>query len=142
MDNEVIAMALRMIGKNIMLIADAIYKESEPAVVETTEDKPKKRTRKTTKAKKEEEAPVEVHEAEPVEAEPTETHEAEPVPEDVKPRVIKLEMVRAAAARKSKDGYTDAVRNLIESYGVEKLSQIKKEDYAEFLKELEMIGYE
>ena len=48
----------------------------------------------------------------------------------------------SAAAQKSKDGYTDAVRNLIESYGVEKLSQIKKEDYAEFLKEVEMIGYE
>ena len=142
MDNEVIAMALRMIGKNIMLIADAIYKESEPAAVEEAEDKPKKRTRKTTKAKKEEEAPVEVHEAEPVETEPTETHEAEPVPEDEKPKEIKFTQVRAAAAQKSKYGYTDAVRNLIESYGVEKLSQIKKEDYAEFLKELEMIGYE
>ena len=140
MDNEVIAMALRMIGKNIMLIADAIYKESEPGAVEATEDKPKKRTRKTTKAKKEEEVPAEVHETEPVEAAPTETHEAEPVPEDEKPKEIKFTQVRAAA--ESKYGYTDAVRNLIESYGVEKLSQIKKEDYAEFLKELEMIGYE
>ena len=142
MDNEVIAMALRMIGKNIMLIADAIYKESEPASVEAAEDKPKKRTRKTTKAKKEEEAPIEVHETEPVETEPTEKHETEPVPEEEEQKEITFVQVRAAAAQKSKDGYTDAVRNLIQSYGVEKLSQIKKEDYAEFLKEVEMIGYE
>ena len=47
MDNEVFAMALRMIGKNIMLIANAIYKEPEPAEVD---EKPKKRTRKAAKA--------------------------------------------------------------------------------------------
>ena len=69
-------------------------------------------------------------------------HETEPVPEEEKPKEITFVQVRAAAAQKSKDGYTDAVRNLIQSYGVEKLSQIKKEDYAEFLKEVEMIGYE
>ena len=132
MDNEVIAMALRMIGKNIMLIADAIYKEPEPAEVD---EKPKKKARKTSKAKAEEAALNN-------EAEPTETHEAEPVPEEEEQKEITFVQVRAAAAQKSKDGYTDAVRNLIESYGVEKLSQIKKEDYAEFLKEVEMIGYE
>ena len=140
MDNEVIAMALRMIGKNIMLIADAIYKESEPASVEAAEDKPKKKARKTSKAKAEEAALN--NEAEPVETETTEMHETEPVPEEEKPKEITFVQVRAAAAQKSKDGYTDAVRNLIQSYGVEKLSQIKKEDYAEFLKEVEMIGYE
>ena len=142
MENKnLIATALRMIGKNIILIADCIHKEDEPA---TAEEKPKKKTRKTAKAKTEEAADV---------------HEAEPVPEEAeKPKVtfkqvraalakkeqkeITFVQVRAAAAQKSKDGYTDAVRNLIESYGVEKLSQIKKEDYAEFLKEVEMIGYE
>ncbi|MBQ1388969.1 MAG: hypothetical protein IIY78_05015 [Clostridia bacterium] len=49
MDNETIAMALRMIGKNIMLIADAIYKEPEPVEVD---EKPKKKARKTSKASK------------------------------------------------------------------------------------------
>ena len=132
MDNEIIAMALRMIGKNIILIADCIHKEDEPA---TAEEKPKKRTKKTTKAKSEETAPHN-------ETEPTETHEAEPVPEEEEQKEITFVQIRAAAAQKSKDGYTDAVRNLIESYGVEKLSQIKKELYAEFLKEVEMIGYE
>ena len=137
MDNEVIAMALRMIGKNIVLIADAIYKEGEPAEVD---EKPKKRTRKAAKAKAEEAALN--NEAESVETETTEATETEPVPEEEKPKEITFVQVRAAAAQKSKDGYTDAVRNLIKSYGVEKLSQIKKEDYAEFLKEVEMIGYE
>ena len=132
MDNEIIAMALRMIGKNITLIADAIYKEDEPA---TAEEKPKKKTRKTAKAKTEEAASHN-------EVEPTEKHEAEPVPEEEEQKEITFVQVRAAAAQKSKDGYTDAVKNLIGSYGVEKLSQIKKEDYAEFLKEVEMIGYE
>ena len=137
MDNETIAMALRMIVKNIMLIADAIYKEPEPVEVD---EKPKKKARKTSKAKAEEAALN--NEAEPVETETTEMHETEPVPEEEKPKEITFVQVRAAAAQKSKDGYTDAVRNLIQSYGVEKLSQIKKEDYAEFLKEVEMIGYE
>ena len=132
MDNETIAMALRMIGKNIILIADCIHKEDEPA---TAEDKPKRKTRKTAKAKTEEAASHN-------EVEPTEKHEAEPVPEEEEQKEITFVQVRAAAAQKSKDGYTDAVKNLIGSYGVEKLSQIKKEDYAEFLKEVEMIGYE
>ena len=136
-NKDLIATALRMIGKNIILIADCINKEDEPA---TAEEKPKKKTRKTAKAKMEETALN--NEAEPVETETTEMHETEPVPEEEKPKEITFVQVRAAAAQKSKDGYTDAVRNLIESYGVEKLSQIKKEDYAEFLKEVEMIGYE
>ena len=131
-NKELIATALRMIGKNIILIADCIHKEDEPA---TAEEKPKKKTRKTAKAKTEEAASHN-------EVEPTEKHEAEPVPEEEEQKEITFVQVRAAAAQKSKDGYTDAVRNLIQSYGVEKLSQIKKEDYAEFLKEVEMIGYE
>ena len=123
MDNEVIAMALRMIGKNICLIADCICKEDESA---TVEEKPKKKTRKTTKAKT---------------AEPEEVQEAEHVHEEEKP-TITFEQVRAALANKSRDGYTLAVKNLVESFGVEKLSDIKPEHYAEILKQAEMIGYD
>ena len=125
MDNEVIAMALRMIGKNICLIADCICKEDD-TVQPVTEEKPKKKTRKTAKAKTEE---------------PTETHEAEPVPEEEKP-TITFEQIRAALAQKSRDGYTSAVKNLVESFGAEKLSEIKPEHYAEILKQAEMIGYD
>ena len=125
MDNEVIAMALRMIGKNICLIADCICKEDE-AAQPASEEKPKKKTRKTAKAKTEE---------------PAEVHEAEAVLEEEKP-TITFEQVRAALANKSRDGYTLAVKNLVESFGVEKLSDIKPEHYAEILKQAEMIGYD
>lgn len=125
MDNEVIAMALRMIGKNICLIADCICKEDE-AAQSAAEEKQKKKTRKTAKVKAEK---------------PAEVQEAEPVPEEEKP-TISFEQVRAALANKSRDGYTLAVKNLVESFGVEKLSEIKPEHYAEILKQAEMIGYD
>lgn len=121
MDNEVIAMALRMIGKNICLIADCICKEEE-TTQPAPDEKPKKKTRKATKAKDE----------------PAET---EPVHEEEKP-TITFEQVRAALANKSRDGYTLAVKNLVESFGAEKLSEIKPEHYAEILKQAEMIGYD
>ena len=123
MDNEIIAMALRMIGKNIMLIADAIYKENEPAAVE---EKPKKRTRKTAKA----EPKTETEKPAP---------EAEPVPEEKKPEIT-FQQVRAVLAQKSREGYTSAVKNIIEYFGAEKLSDIKPENYAEVLEQAEMIG--
>ena len=55
-NKDLIATALRMIGKNIILIADCICKEDEPEAV--TEEKPKRKTRKTAKAKMEEVADV------------------------------------------------------------------------------------
>ena len=121
-NKELIATALRMIGKNIILIADCIHKEDEPA---TTEEKPKRKTRKTAKAKTEEAADV---------------HEAEPVPEEAEKPKVTFEQVRAALAKKSQMGYTSAVKNLVENYGVERLSDIKPENYAEILEQAEMIG--
>ena len=121
-NKDLIATALRMIGKNIILIADCIHKEDEPA---TTEEKPKRKTRKTAKAKTEEAADV---------------HEAEPVPEEAEKPKVTFEQVRAALAQKSQMGYTSAVKNLVENYGVEKLSDIKPENYAEILEQAEMIG--
>ena len=121
-NKDLIATALRMIGKNIILIADCINKEEEPS---TVEEKPKKKTRKTAKAKTEEAADV---------------HEAEPVPEEAEKPKVTFEQVRAALAKKSQMGYTRAVKNLVENYGVEKLSDIKPENYAEILEQAEMIG--
>ena len=119
---DLIATALRMIGKNIILIADCINKEEEPS---TVEEKPKRKTRKTAKAKTEEAADV---------------HEAEPVPEEAEKPKVTFEQVRAALAKKSQMGYTSAVKNLVENYGVERLSDIKPENYAEILEQAEMIG--
>ena len=121
-NKDLIATALRMIGKNIILIADCIHKEDEPA---TAEEKPKKKTRKTAKAKTEEAADV---------------HETEPVPEEAEKPKVTFEQVRAALAKKSQMGYTSAVKNLVENYGVERLSDIKPENYAEILEKAEMIG--
>ena len=125
MDNEVIAMALRNNGTNLMLIADCIYKEEDPAAVE---EKPKKRTRKTAKAEPK---------TDTVEEEPA--PEAEPVPEEKKPEIT-FQQVRAVLAQKSREGYTSAVKNIIEYFGAEKLSDIKPENYAEVLEQAEMIG--
>ena len=121
-NKDLIATALRMIGKNIILIADCINKEEEPS---TVEEKPKRKTRKTAKAKTEEAADV---------------HETEPVPEEAEKPKVTFEQVRAALAKKSQMGYTSAVKNLVENYGVEKLSDIKPENYAEILEQAEMIG--
>ena len=121
-NKDLIATALRMIGKNIILIADCIHKEDEPA---TAEEKPKKKTRKTAKAKTEEAADV---------------HETEPVPEEAEKPKVTFEQVRSVLAKKSQLGYTSAVKNLVENYGVEKLSDIKPENYAEILEQAEMIG--
>ena len=120
MDNEIIAMALRMIGKNIVLIADAIYKEGEPAEVD---EKPKKRTRKAAKAEPK-----------------TDTVEEETAPEEEKKPEITFQQVRAVLAQKSREGYTSSVKNIIEYFGAEKLSDIKPENYAEVLEQAEMIG--
>ena len=124
-NKDLIATALRMIGKNIILIADCICKEDEPEAV--TEEKPKRKTRKTAKAKMEEVADV---------------HEAEPVPEEAEKPKVTFEQVRSVLAKKSQLGYTSAVKNLVENYGVEKLSDIKPENYAEILKQAEMIGFD
>ena len=51
MENKnLIATALRMIGKNIILIADCICKEEEPEAV--TEEKPKKKIPKKRKSRR------------------------------------------------------------------------------------------
>ena len=121
-NKDLIATALRMIGKNIILIADCINKEEEPS---TVEEKPKRKTRKTAKSKTEEAADV---------------HETEPVPEEAEKPKVTFEQVRAALAKKSQMGYTSAVKNLVENYGVERLSDIKPENYAEILEQAEMIG--
>ena len=43
---------------------------------------------------------------------------------------VSLEDVRTVLAAKSAAGHTDAVRALIQEFGVEKLSAVKPEDYA------------
>ena len=73
--------------------------------------------------------------AEPVKAE----KKTEPKKEEPKP--ISFEELRAVMAKKtrvSKEN-TDAVRELLKKHGVNKLSEVKPEEYAELLKEAEVI---
>ncbi|MCB5702403.1 rRNA biogenesis protein rrp5 [Megasphaera elsdenii] len=54
---------------------------------------------------------------------------------------LTLEGVRKVAADKSRQGFTDEVRSLIQKYGADKLSGINTAQYEAFLKELEAIGH-
>ena len=54
---------------------------------------------------------------------------------------LTLEDVRKVAADKSRQGFTDEVRSLIQKYGADKLSGIDAAQYEAFLKELEVIGH-
>ena len=66
---------------------------------------------------------------------------AEPPKEKPAPRKLTLEEVRKVAADKSRQGFTENVRNLIHSYGADKLSSMEPEKYEAFLKDLEVMGH-
>lgn len=50
---------------------------------------------------------------------------------------ITLEEVRAVLARRSKEGFTDKVKDLINYYGCHKLSEIDSKYYEEILEKVE-----
>ena len=53
---------------------------------------------------------------------------------------LTLEQVRAVLADKSRAGHTAAVRDLLQKYGVAKLSQVDPKHYEALLKDAEVIG--
>ena len=57
--------------------------------------------------------------------------------ENVSAPTVTLEQVRAVLAEKSRMGMTAAVRNLLNEYGVEKLSVLDPQYYAEILEKAE-----
>jgi len=63
----------------------------------------------------------------------------EPVEAPAKPEVS-FEMVRAALADKSRQGFTAQIRTLLQKYGAPKLSQVAPEHYAALLAEAEVLG--
>lgn len=63
----------------------------------------------------------------------------EPKQESKKSKVT-LEKVRGVLADKSQAGYTAEVKAIIQSHGVNRLSEIAQEDYEVVLKEAETIG--
>lgn len=78
-------------------------------------------------------------------AEALRSEEKAPAPESPKkepvPRTLTLEEVRKVAADKSRQGFTEEVRNLIHHYGADKLSSLNPEKYDAFLKDLEVMGH-
>ena len=69
--------------------------------------------------------------------EPTQTKPETPAPEE---RAITLEEVRAVLAEKSRDGHTAKIRELLQKYGADKLSEINASDYPAILAEAEVLG--
>ena len=65
----------------------------------------------------------------------------EPPKNEVVPTKLTLEEVRKVAADKSRQGFTEEVRELIQKYGAVKLSTMDPENYGAFLKDLEVMGH-
>lgn len=56
------------------------------------------------------------------------------------PKVITLEEVRSVLAIKSKDGFTEQIKEIINSFGADKLSEVDPAKLGELLKEAEKLG--
>ena len=57
-----------------------------------------------------------------------------------KKQTIPLEKVRSVLAEKSRDGFTAEVREIIQSFGAERLSEIDPAQYEAVLKKAEVLG--
>lgn len=55
-------------------------------------------------------------------------------------QTIPLEKVRSVLAEKSRDGFTAEVREIIQSFGAERLSEINPTQYEAVLKKAEVLG--
>lgn len=103
-----------------------------PALLELEEEQPKPAPKKAKKSEKvETNAPVvEEPKAKPVVENPM----PEPIEEKEEVKELAIEDVRSVLGKLQKDGKKEEVKELIASFGVDKLSQIKSEDYAELIK--------
>ena len=70
-------------------------------------------------------------------SEPAAEPAAEPTAEE--PKRYTFAEVRKAFSAKSHAGYTEQVKALITSYGADKLSAVKEEDYTRLMEDLEAI---
>lgn len=97
------------------------------------EKKTTKKTAKTTEPAKTETTPAETTPASKPEAEseaPAEENVAAPTKTDV----------RAVALKLSKAGKSDVLKEIFAKFGAEKLSDVKEEQYADLMKELNAVG--
>ena len=54
---------------------------------------------------------------------------------------VSLEEVRAFLGQKSREGYTDAVRGLLQQFSATRLSEVDPKDYAALMKAAEELAY-
>ena len=65
-----------------------------------------------------------------------------PAPADPPPEPkLTLEEVRTFLGQKSREGYTDAVRGLLQQFGATKLSEVETKDYAALMKAAEELDH-
>ncbi len=57
-----------------------------------------------------------------------------------KPKAVKLEDVRAVLAEKSRNGHTEAIRELLKKHGADRLSAIDPAHYQALLEEAEVLS--
>ena len=62
--------------------------------------------------------------------------------EPAKEEKLTLESVRAILAEKSRSGYTDEIRALLEKHSANKLSEIDPKKYKKLLEEVKVLGNE
>ena len=58
------------------------------------------------------------------------------------PEPITLEQVRGILAEKARDGFTTQIRELLESHGASRLSEVNPTEYATLLREVEVLENE
>ena len=57
-----------------------------------------------------------------------------------KEKAITLETVRAVLVEKSRNGFTDEVKSLVEKYGAARLSEVNPKEYPGLLEEAKVLG--
>lgn len=110
---------LKHCGESLICIADRL---SDYLNIDTEEPEKPAKTKRTKKAA--ESVPEEMPEEKQEELE----------------KKISLAEVRAVLAEKSREGYTDEVKDLIAKHGAQKLSDIAPENYAALLADAEVLG--
>ena len=64
-----------------------------------------------------------------------------PTPSPLPEPKITLEEVRGFLGQKSREGYTDAVRGLLQQFGATRLSEVDPKDYAALMKAAEELDH-
>lgn len=60
--------------------------------------------------------------------------------EESNPQPVSFVAIQKHLTSKAREGYSDQIRELIQSYGVDKLSAIRPEDYPKLWQEVDQLG--